>query len=65
MTSKNLFFVKIWPMIWSFSTILGVKKVDFWTFSKLFWRSFRSVWAFILDLEDPLLGVFSARKVDK
>ena len=45
--------------------ILGVKKVDFWTFSKLFWSSFRSVWALFLDLEGPLLGVFSARKVDK
>ena len=49
----------------SFLTILGVKKVDFLTFSKLFWSSLRSVWALFLDLEGPLLGVFSARKVDK
>ena len=45
--------------------ILEVKKVDFWTFSKLFWSSFRSVWALFLDLEGPLLGVFSAQKVEK
>ena len=29
----------------SFLTILGVKKVDFWTFSKLFWTCLESVWA--------------------
>ena len=29
----------------SFLTILGVKKVDFWTFSKLFWSCLGSVWA--------------------
>ena len=45
--------------------ILGVKKVDFWTFSKLFWSCFRSVWALFLDLEGPLFGVFSAPKFDK
>ena len=49
----------------SFLTILGVEKVIFWTFSKLFWSCLRSVWALFLDLEGPLLGVFSARKVDK
>ena len=43
----------------------GLKKVDFLTFSKLFWCSFRSVWALFLNLEGPLLVVFSARKVDK
>ena len=63
---ENLDFMsKFGPMVWSFSTILGVKKVDFWTFSKLFWCSFRSVWALFLDLEGPFLGVFSAQKVDK
>ena len=30
----------------SFLTILEVKKVDFWTFSKLFWTCLGSVWAF-------------------
>ena len=29
----------------SFLTILGVKKVVFWTFSKLFWSRLGSVWA--------------------
>ena len=29
----------------SFLTILGVKKVVFWTFSKLFWSCLGSVWA--------------------
>ena len=45
--------------------ILGVKKVDFWTFSKLFWSCLGSVRALFSTLEGPLLGVFSALKVDK
>ena len=48
----------------SFLTILGFKKVAFWTFSKLFWNCFGSVLAF-LTLKCLLLVVFSARKVDK
>ena len=42
----------------SFLTILGVKKVDFWTFSKLFWTCLGSVWALFLASKGPLLGVF-------
>ena len=49
----------------SFLTILGVKKVVFWTFSKLFWSCLGSVWALFLTLKGLLLGVFSAPKVDK
>ena len=45
--------------------ILGVEKVVFWTFSKLFWSCSGSVWALFLTLEGLLLGVFSARKVAK
>ena len=45
--------------------ILGVEKVVFWTFSKLFWSCLGSVWALFLTLKGPLLGVFSAPKVDK
>ena len=43
---------------WSFLTILGVKKVDFATFSKLFWTCLGSVWALFSVLKGPLLGVF-------
>ena len=46
----------------SFLTILGVKKVDFWTFSKLFWSCLGSVWALFLVLKDALLRVLSAPK---
>ena len=48
----------------SFLTILGVKKVVFWTFSKLFWSCLVSVWALFSVLKGLLLGVFSAPKVD-
>ena len=44
-------------------TILGAKKVVFWTFRKLFWRCSEVVWALFSVLKDLLLGVFSARKV--
>ena len=37
----------------SFLTILEVKKVDFWTFSKLFWSCLGSVWALFLVLKCP------------
>ena len=46
----------------SFLTILGVKKVVFWTFSKLFWSCLGSVWALFLVLKDALLCVLSAPK---
>ena len=49
----------------SFLTILGVEKVVFWTFSKLFGSCLGSVWALFLDLKDKLLGDFSAPKVHK
>ena len=49
----------------SFLTILGVKKVDFWTFSKLFWTCLGSVWALFLYLKGPLLGIFIPVKDDK
>ena len=49
----------------SFLTILGVEKVVFWTFSKLFWSCLGSVRALFLALKGLLLGLFSARKVDK
>ena len=49
----------------SFLTILGVEKVIFWTFSKLFWSCLGSVRALFSTLKCPLLGVFSALKVDK
>ena len=42
----------------SFLTILGVKKVDFWTFSKLFWTCLGSVWALFSASKGLLLGVF-------
>ena len=42
----------------SFLAILGVKKVDFSTFSKLFWTCLGSVWALFLASKGPLLGVF-------
>ena len=37
--------------------ILGVKKVIFWTFSKLFWSCLGSVWALFSTLKGPLLVV--------
>ena len=43
----------------------GVKKHVFWTFQKLFRSCSGSVQALLSDLKGPLLGVFSARKVDK
>ena len=49
----------------SFLAILGFKKVDFWTFSKLFWSCLRGAWALFFTLKGLLLGVFSALKVDK
>ena len=45
--------------------ILGVKKIVFWTFSKLFWSCLGGVWALFFTLKGLLLGVFSALKVDK
>ena len=45
--------------------ILGVEKVVFSTFSKLFWSCLGSVWALFSTLKGLLLGVFSALKVDK
>ena len=44
--------------------ILGVEKIVFWTFSKLFWSCLGSVWALFLTLKGLLLVVFSAPKVD-
>ena len=52
MTSKIEIFVKIWPLMWSFSTFLGVKKVVFWTFSKLLRSSLRIVRALFLELKN-------------
>ena len=49
----------------SFLTILEVEKVIFSTFSKLFWSCLGSVRALFSTLKGPLLGVFSALKVDK
>ena len=49
----------------SFLTILGLEKVIFWTFSKLFWSCLGSVRALFSTLKGQLLGVFSALKVDK
>ena len=49
----------------SFLTILGVKKVDFWTFSKLFWTCLGSVWALFLYLNGPFLGAFILLNVVK
>ena len=49
----------------SFLTILGVEKVIFWTFSKLFWSCLGCVWALFSALKGLLLGVFWASKVDK
>ena len=46
-------------------TILGVKRVVFCTFSKLFESCSGVVRALFLNLEGPLLSVFSAQKVDK
>ena len=45
--------------------ILGVEKVVFWTFSKLFWSCLGSVRALFSVLKGPLLGVFTASKVYK
>ena len=47
-----------------FLTIFGVKKVVFWTFSKLFWSCSGSVWALFSALKGPLFGVFLGRMVD-
>ena len=49
----------------SFLAILVVKKVVFWTFSKLFWSCLENVWALFSALNGLLLGVFSPLKVDK
>ena len=49
----------------SFLTILGVKKVVFWPFSKLFWSCLGIVWALFLNLKGLLLIAFLARKVEK
>ena len=49
----------------SFLTILGVKKVVFWTFSKLFWSYLGSVWALFSALKGLLLNLFAALKDDK
>ena len=38
--------------------ILGVEKVDFWTFPKLFWSCLGSVRALFLTSKGQLLGVF-------
>ena len=45
--------------------IVGVKKVDFSTFSKFFWAYLGSVQALVLPSKGLLLGVFFAPKVDK
>ena len=45
--------------------ILGVKKIDFWTISKVFWSCLGSVYECIAVLRGPLFGVFLAPKVDK
>ena len=42
----------------SFLSILGVEKVIFWSFSKLFWSCLGSVWALFSTLKGPLLVVF-------
>ena len=42
----------------SFLTILGVEKVVFWTFSKLFWSCLGSVRALFSALTGLLLGIF-------
>ena len=60
-TQKSTFFAKVDTRV---LTILGVKKVVFWNFEKLFWSCLGFVRALFLDLEGPLLVVFSARKVD-
>ena len=44
----------------SFLTIFGVKKVVFWTFSKLFSSCLGSVWALFSTLKVPLLVVFES-----
>ena len=49
----------------SFLTILWVKKVVFWTFSKLFWSCLVSIWALFSYLKGPLLGAFIPLNVDK
>ena len=49
----------------SFLTILRVKKVKFWTFSKLFESCLGSVWALFLVLKGPLVVVFQLLKLDK
>ena len=44
----------------SFLTILGVEKVVFWTFSKLFWSYLGSVGALFLTLKGLLPVVITA-----
>ena len=44
----------------SFLTILGVKKVVFWTFSKFFKSCIESIWALVLTLKNQLLREFPA-----
>ena len=44
---------------------MGVKKIVFLTFSKLFWYSLGNLWTLFLDLKCLFFGVFSARKVDR
>ena len=48
MTSKIKFWVKIWPSERVILTILGSKKVIFWTFWKLFWSCSEVVWELFL-----------------
>ena len=61
MGSKIGTFSQFYTRVW---TILGIEKVVFWTFLKLFWSCLGSVWALFSTLKGPLLGVFSTRKVD-
>ena len=61
MNSKIDLFCQSWHPCFDH---FGVQKVVFWTFGKLFWSWSRIVRALFLDLKGPLLGVFSARKVD-
>ena len=61
-TQKSTFFAKVDTRI---LTILGAKKVVFWTLSKLFESCSGVVKALFLDLKGTLLSVFSAQKVEK
>ena len=60
-TQKSTFFAKVGTRV---LTILGGKKVVFWTFGKLFKSCSGFVKALFLDLKGPFLGVFLAQKVD-